>query len=72
MTNSLSLLELFTLLEELTGHKLRYTKLPPRASDQRVFVADIRKAERLLDWKPQVDVRTGIGWMLEWVRSQAR
>jgi len=72
MTNSLSLLELFTLLEELTGHKLHYTKLPPRASDQRVFVADIRKAERLLGWKPQVDVRTGITRMLAWVRSQAR
>jgi len=33
MRNSLSLLELFTLLEELLGVKLIYENLPPRESD---------------------------------------
>ena len=66
MANSLSLLELFALLEDLTGTTLRYTKLPPRYSDQKIFVADTGKAERLLHWKPQVSAREGIAAMLEW------
>lgn len=69
--NSLSLLELFTLLEELTGAELKYTKLPPRESDQRVFVADITKARKRLDWQPQVSARQGVSDMIEWV-SRAR
>lgn len=65
--NSLSLLELFALLEEFLGMTLDYRQLPPRESDQRVFVADIGKAARVLDWAPQVSAREGVKAMLEWV-----
>jgi len=65
--NSLSLLELFSLLEEMLGVKLGYKKLPPRESDQRVFVADIAKAGRLLGWSPQVSSNDGVRRMLDWV-----
>lgn len=65
--NSLSLLELFALLEEIIGVKLNYTKLPSRESDQRVFVADIKKAERILCWMPEVNARNGLARMMEWV-----
>src|SRR6185369_7075898 len=57
MTNSLSLLELFDLLEEITICRLHYTRMPPRKSDQRVFVADIAKVQRLLKWSPNVSSR---------------
>lgn len=67
--NSLSLLELFERLERRLGIRLRWTRLPPRASDQRVFIADIRKAQRLLQWTPRVDVETGLDRMLAWVRA---
>ena len=69
IANSLSLLELFALLEEIAGVKLNYTKLPVRESDQRVFVADIAKARRLLGWKPEVFSREGVARMFEWVRQ---
>lgn len=65
--NSLSLLELFSLLEELLAVNLTYTKLPPRESDQRVFVADVAKAEQVLGWSPQVSSREGVKRMLDWV-----
>jgi len=65
--NSLSLLELFELLGRLTDTRLVYTHNPPRQSDQKVFVADIRKAARLLDWNPAVDKEEGISRMLRWV-----
>lgn len=69
MGNSLSLLELFKLLEELLGVTLKYTKLPPRESDQKLFVADLSLINRLTGWSPQVDTRSGINKMVEWVKS---
>lgn len=67
MTNSLSLLELFDLLEEITSCRLHYTRLPPRESDQRVFVSDIAKVQRLLEWSPNVSSGAGVKRMFDWV-----
>ena len=69
MSNSLSLLELFSLLEQKLGARLNYTKLPVRESDQKVFVADTSKAQRLLDWKPQTGGDAGISAMLQWTQE---
>jgi CDP-paratose 2-epimerase len=68
--NSLSLLELFGLLNEINDIELLYTKLPVRESDQRVFVADIAKAHQLLGWKPAVSSRDGVTQMVKWVSQQ--
>lgn len=68
--NSLSLLELFALLERIANTKLNYTKLPVRESDQRVFVADLAKAKQLLNWQPMVSAQDGVARMVDWV-SQA-
>ena len=69
--NSLSLRELFALLAQVTGHPLVYGHNPPRQSDQKVFVADIRKAARLLGWQPAIDKEEGIARMLQWVDTGA-
>ncbi len=69
IANSLSLLELFVLLEEFSGAELVYTKIAPRESDQRVFVADIAKARKLIGWEPLVSAREGVRRMLEWVEG---
>ncbi len=68
--NSLSLLELFDLLETELGVKLNYTKLPARASDQKVFIADVSKAKKMLGWEPQVSAIAGIRKMLAWLQQQ--
>jgi len=68
--HSYSLLELFALLEELTGVKLKYTKLPPRSSDQLVFIADIAKASRMIGWRPQVSAKEGVTRMLQWIEQR--
>lgn len=72
MANSLSLLELFDLLERLTGAHLRYVALGPRQSDQKVFVADIEKARTKLGWTPGVAAAGGIAAMLDWLRELGR
>ncbi len=71
MSNSLSLLELFDLLEKELNVKLNYKKLPFRASDQKVFVANISKYSKATGWKPRVDKLTGVRKMIEWVKEGA-
>lgn len=65
--NSSSLLELFSFLETELDIEMIYTQLPPRESDQRVFIADITKAKKLIGWEPKVSKEEGIRNMIEWV-----
>jgi len=67
MQNSSSLLELFSFLETELDIKMTYTQLPPRESDQRVFVADLTKAKELIGWEPKVSKEEGIRKMIKWV-----
>ena len=69
MDQSLSLLELFGILEDIFGIEMKYTKLPPRQSDQKVFVADITKINKKTGWSPKVSAREGILSMVEWVKE---
>lgn len=69
MSNSLSLLELFQTLERWLDIKLAYTQLPWRQSDQKVFVADIGKAQQLLHWQPKVTAEFGLRQMIEWTQQ---
>ncbi len=65
--NSLSLLELFKLFEELLDIEMVYNQLPWRESDQRVFVADNRKAVDLIGWNPIIIAKDGIEKVLSWL-----
>lgn len=65
--NSLSLLELFYFLEEELALKLHFKELPWRASDQRVFVADVAKAKKAFGWEPAVDKVEGTRQMISWL-----
>jgi len=65
--NSLSLLELFKLLEELLDIKMNYTKLSWRISDQKVFVADNTKITNFTGWEPHVTTKEGIKKMIDWL-----
>jgi len=69
MENSSSILELFNFLESELDIKMNYTQLPPRESDQKVFVADISKAKELIGWEPKVSKEEGIRKMIEWVKN---
>ena len=68
IAQSLSLLELFAMLEDLLGIKMEYTQLPPRQSDQKVFVADITKIRQRIGWEPKVTALEGVTRMVDWVK----
>jgi len=65
--SSLSLLELFSILEQSLDIKMRYKQLPWRESDQKVFVADISKAEKIIGWRPETSVKLGVEKMIQWM-----
>ena len=68
-SNTLSLLELVGHLERSCGHALRPRFADWRPGDQRVFVADVTKAERLLDWRPTVSTAEGVNRLIAWVQE---
>ncbi len=67
--NSLSLLELFSMLENILNIKMNHEKLPRRESDQKVFVSDNSKIESLIGWKPAVSKTEGIKQSLKWLKN---
>ncbi len=67
ITNSLSIIELFNILEEKLNIKINYRQLKPRKSDQKFFVANLITAEKLIGWEPKISVDEGIEKMLEWL-----
>jgi CDP-paratose 2-epimerase len=69
--NSMSLLELFHLLESKLGIELAYHQLPWRQSDQKFFVADNTKAHTLLAWSPLTTKDKGIDSVLAWETEAA-
>jgi CDP-paratose 2-epimerase len=69
MDNSLSILELMAMLGEIVGQALRWHHIAARASDQRVFVADLAKVRALLGWSPTVGKHDGLRRMVAWVRT---
>jgi len=65
--NSISILELFDMLEKKLNIQLKFEKLRPRAGDQKFYVSNIDKAKDLIKWKPEVSIDEGIDKMIEWV-----
>ncbi len=69
MDKSLSLLELFHRLEQICNVKLSYRSLPPRISDQKIFVADLTKIHKATGWQPRVGIDEGLQTMIQWCQQ---
>lgn len=59
------------LLERLHNKPLNVQRGDWRPGDQRVFVADIRKAADELDWQPHVSPSEGISRLYDWVSANS-
>lgn len=65
--NTLSLLKLLDLLEDLTGKKSEIKFAGWRPADQKVYISDISKAKRELGWVPKIDPKGGVKKMINWI-----
>ena len=63
------LIDTIRLIEELVGKQAVLSHQPFHPADARATWADIRKAEKLLGWRPQVTFREGITALVEWYEA---
>jgi len=69
--NAMSIwIEFGPMLERLLGKPIPIARNGWRPGDQRVFVADIRKARRELDWKPRIGVEEGVTGLFTWINEK--
>lgn len=57
------------ILEKLLGRPVPSSTGDWRPGDQRIYVSDIRKAERVLGWTPRVGVTEGVQRLYDWVQA---
>lgn len=66
---SVSLSELITAIEEVTGKRAIIQQLPEQAGDVRKTFADISKAKRLLQYNPQTELKDGLQKFYDWFQE---
>lgn len=57
------------MLERLLDRRIPVRYGDWRPGDQRMYVSDIRKAQRMLGWSPRVDPEEGVARMVSWIRA---
>ena len=70
--NPIKLLEFINVIEEIIGWETEKIFLPLQAGDVISTWADISKAKTLLNYKPQVDIRKGLGDFVKWYKSYTK
>lgn len=64
--NTISLLELISLLSNKLNKNISYSFSDWRPGDQKLYISDISKTTNQLAWKPEISISQGIDNMLEW------
>ena len=71
-SRTVELRELISLLEKALGKKAQIDRQPMQPGDVPQTFADIAKARRLLNYKPQTQIEDGISKFVEWFQEAAR
>lgn len=66
-----SVLEILGRLEKLLKRPAKIRFSEERLFDQRVYISDIRRAQRLLEWFPKIGIDEGLKRLARWVRQNA-
>ncbi|MCC2662112.1 MAG: dTDP-D-glucose 4,6-dehydratase [Geminicoccaceae bacterium] len=67
--NAVSLRDLLAVLRAEVDPELAVAQAGWRPGDQPVYVSDVRRAAREFGWRPQVDWRSGVARLVDWVRD---
>jgi CDP-paratose 2-epimerase len=68
--NSVSLLEVIEIIEQITGKRLRYSLQRPRPGDQLFYVTDFDKLAKHTGWRPKIGVSQNIGMIWKWWKER--
>jgi CDP-paratose 2-epimerase len=69
--NTLSLLELISILEDRTGRTVEVRSSKWRNHDQKVYISDIGKVSEKFGWSPVISPKEGIGMLMRWIESNS-
>ena len=67
--NAVSVRGVIDELMEITGRKVAVRTAPWRPGDQRIYVSDTARAERVLGWSPRTRWDTGLARLVEWLEE---
>ncbi len=67
-SHAVSLREMISALERVSGLKAKLVQAEPQSGDVPRTLADIAKAARLLDYRPQTSFQAGLELFWEWLR----
>jgi len=68
-SSRVSLNELIKIIKEITGKKIDPVYKDPRKGDIKHSLADISKAEKMIGYRPLVDLREGLLKTVRWMKS---
>jgi nucleoside-diphosphate-sugar epimerase len=68
--DSIQLRDLVTLTGDLLGREVETDNLPAQAGDVERTGGSVERAQELLGWKAQVDLRTGLAAQVKWHRER--
>ena len=68
--NTVSLLELIGLIQELHGERPQVFFESWRTGDQRYYVSDTRRFQEATGWRPRVNAKAGVGNLYNWLAEE--
>ncbi len=63
-------ISLFDEINYLTGNKTVRRHNPPAVGEQQRSVIDNRLAKEILNWQPEIDIKTGLRMTVDWFKNQ--
>lgn len=70
--NSLSIVELLSLLETRLGRRIDTETFDWRPGDQKIFIANCTRAETQLGWRPTTSPSAGVERLMEWIEGNRK
>ncbi len=67
--NAVSVRQVIDELMDITGCEVPVTHAPWRPGDQRIYISDASKAQRVLNWQPSTPWAEGLAKLVAWLRS---
>lgn len=67
--NSLSILEFFQVIEDLTGKKVHYSMDDWRPGDQKIFISNNSSLLNEIGWFPQTTYVKGVRQLTDWIKN---
>jgi UDP-glucose 4-epimerase len=67
-----SINDLFKLMAEISGRKIKEVHGPAKAGEQQTSALDFSKIKKKLGWKPRVDLKEGLEKTLDWFKSKSK